>query len=113
LNNPFQRGYLHQIGLIHQSHAVGEANGSIMVVKFVDCCIGGGRYFPYYSYRRNPMGREFFVPTGTLIAVELLIRCFLTMELFLIMACFFNLEPMASVPMRIFVYKFLHYNYTN
>jgi hypothetical protein len=26
----------------------------------------------YYSYRRNPMGREFFIPPGTLIAVKLL-----------------------------------------
>ncbi len=43
-----------------------------MVVMFVDCCVGGGRYFPYYSYRRNPTGREFFVPAGTLIAVKLL-----------------------------------------
>jgi hypothetical protein len=32
----------------------------------------GRRYFPYYSYRRNPTGREFFVPAGTLIAVKLL-----------------------------------------
>jgi hypothetical protein len=31
----------------------------------------GRRYFPYYSYRRNPTGREFFVPAGTLIAVKL------------------------------------------
>jgi hypothetical protein len=36
------------------------------VVMFVDCCVGGGRYFLYYSYRRNPTGREFFVPAGTL-----------------------------------------------
>jgi hypothetical protein len=43
-----------------------------MVVMFVDCCVGGGRYFPYYSYHRNPMGREFFVPVGTLIAVKLI-----------------------------------------
>jgi len=31
-------------------------------------CVGGRRYFPYYSYCRNPTGREFFVPAGTLIA---------------------------------------------
>jgi hypothetical protein len=36
------------------------------VVMFVDCCVGGGWYFLYYSYCRNPMGQEFFVPTGTL-----------------------------------------------
>jgi hypothetical protein len=40
---------------------------------FVDCCVGGGRYFQYYSYRRNPTGWELFVPAGTLIAVKLLI----------------------------------------
>jgi hypothetical protein len=36
------------------------------VVMFVDCCVGGGRYFLYYSYCRNPTGWEFFVPAGTL-----------------------------------------------
>jgi hypothetical protein len=70
LANPFGRGYLHQIGQIHQSHATGGANGSTMVVMFVDCCVGGGQNFPYYSYHRNPMGREFFIPAGTLIAVK-------------------------------------------
>jgi hypothetical protein len=70
--NPFGRGYLHRIGLIHQSHAVGGANGSTMVVMFGDCCVGGGQYFPYYSYRWNPMGREFFIPAGTLNMVKLL-----------------------------------------
>ncbi len=55
-----------QIGRIHWSHAVGGANGSAMVVMFMDCCVGGGRYFPYYSYCRNPTGKEFFVPAGTL-----------------------------------------------
>ncbi len=72
LANPFGRGYLRRIGRIHRSHAIGGANGSAMVVMFVDCCVGGGWYFPYYSYRRNPMGREFFIPAGTLIAVKLL-----------------------------------------
>jgi hypothetical protein len=43
LNNPFQRGYLRQIGRIYQSHAIGVANGSTMVVMFVNCCVGGGR----------------------------------------------------------------------
>jgi hypothetical protein len=76
LNNPFQRGYLRRIGQIYQSHAVGGANGSTMVVMFVDCCVGGGRYFLYYSYRRNPTGWKFFVPAETLIAVKLLIILF-------------------------------------
>ena len=35
-------------------------------------CVRGRRYFPYYSYRRNPTGREFFVPARTLIVVFLL-----------------------------------------
>jgi hypothetical protein len=43
-----------------------------MVVMFVDCCVGGGRYFLYYSYNRNPTGWEFFVPAGTLLVVKLL-----------------------------------------
>jgi hypothetical protein len=72
LANPFRRGCLRWIGRIHQSHAIGGANGSTMVVMFVDCCVGGGRYFPYYSYHRNFMGQEFFIPAGTLIAVNLL-----------------------------------------
>ena len=29
------------------------------------------QYFQYYSYRRNPTGREFFVPARTLIMVKL------------------------------------------
>ncbi len=72
LANPFGRGYLRRIGRIHWSHAIGGVNGSTIVVMFVDCCVGGGQYFPYYSYRRNPMGRDFFVPAGTLIVVTLL-----------------------------------------
>jgi hypothetical protein len=66
LPNPFQRGYHHQIERIHRSQVVGGANGSARVVIFVDCCVGGERYFLYYSYCRNPTGREFFVPAGTL-----------------------------------------------
>jgi hypothetical protein len=37
-----------------------------MVVMFVDCCVGGGWYFLYYSYRKNLTGKVFFVPAGTL-----------------------------------------------
>jgi hypothetical protein len=66
LANPFRRSYLHWIEQIHQSHALGGANGSAMVVMFVDCCVGGGRYFLYYFYCRNPAGWEIFVPAGTL-----------------------------------------------
>jgi hypothetical protein len=43
-----------------------------MVVMLVDCCVGWGQYFRYYSYSRNPTGREFFDPARTLIAVNLL-----------------------------------------
>jgi hypothetical protein len=43
-----------------------------MVVMFGDCYVGGGQYFPYNSYHRNPTGWEFFVPAGTLIAGKLL-----------------------------------------
>jgi hypothetical protein len=64
--NPFKNGYLHQIGQIHLSHTIGGANGSATVVMFVNCCAGGGRYFLYYSYHRNPTGWEFFVPATTL-----------------------------------------------
>ncbi len=64
--NPFGRGYLHQIGGIYQSHAIGGVKGSAMVVMFVECCVGGGRYFLYYFYCRNPTGWEFFIPARTL-----------------------------------------------
>ncbi len=33
----------------------------------MDCYVGGGQYFLYYSYRRNPTRREFFVPAGTIV----------------------------------------------
>ena len=71
LPNPFRRGYPPQIGRIHRSHTVGGANGTTMVVMFVDCCVCGLRYFRYYSYSRNPTGREFFDRARTLIAVNL------------------------------------------
>ncbi len=45
-----------------------------MVMMFVDCCVGGGGYFLYYSYHRNPTGREFVIPAGTLTAVKLLMK---------------------------------------
>ena len=62
---PSEKGYPHQIGRIQSYHAVRGANGTTMVVMFVGCCVGGRRYYPYYSYRRNPTRREFFVPAGT------------------------------------------------
>ncbi len=38
-------------------------------MMFVDCCVGGGRYFLYYSYRRNPTG---ICSRQNLLAVKLL-----------------------------------------
>jgi len=73
--NPFGRGYPNRIGRIQSYHTVGGANGTTMVVMFVGSCVGGWRYFPYYSYCRDPTGREFFVPAGFLIAVKLLNSC--------------------------------------
>jgi hypothetical protein len=66
LANPFRRGYLCRIRGIHRFHAIGGANGSAIVVMFVDCCVGGGWYFLHYSYHRNPTEKEFFVQAGTL-----------------------------------------------
>jgi hypothetical protein len=48
-----------------------------MVVMFVDCCVGCGMYFRYYSYSRNHMGWKCFDPAGTLIALNLLRQCLL------------------------------------
>ncbi len=71
-HNPFGRGYLRWIRRVHSSHVIGGANSTTMVVMFVDCCVGGGRYIWYYSHRRNSTGQEFFIPPGTLIALNLL-----------------------------------------
>ena len=48
--------------LIHQNHAAGEENGSIMVGMFVCLCLAS----------KKPSEREFFVPTGTDLGVKLL-----------------------------------------
>ena len=66
--NPFVRGYLRRIRQYHRSHAVEGANGSTMVVMFVDCCAGGQWYFPYYFYRKNPTrGGSFLFPPETMV----------------------------------------------
>ncbi len=65
LPDPFGRGYPRPIGCIHRYHAVGGANGTTMVVMFVGLLCWDLRYFPYYSYCRNPTVRKFFVPAGT------------------------------------------------
>jgi hypothetical protein len=72
--DPFRRGYLRLIGSIHRYHtSIGGANGTTMVVMFVGLLWWGWRASLYYSYRRNPTGREFFVPARTQIGVFLLI----------------------------------------
>jgi hypothetical protein len=48
--------------LIHQNHAAGEENGSIMVGMFVCLCLA----------IKKPSEREFFVPAGTDLGVKLL-----------------------------------------
>jgi hypothetical protein len=48
--------------LIHQNHAAGEENGSIMVGMFVYLCLAS----------KKPSEREFFVPAGTDLGVKLL-----------------------------------------
>jgi len=47
--------------LIHQNHAAGGGNGSIMVGMFVSLCLAS----------KKPSKQEFFVPAGTLIGVKL------------------------------------------
>ena len=43
-----------------------------MVVMFVELSCWGRRAFPYYSYRKNPTGREFFALPPEPIGVKLL-----------------------------------------
>jgi hypothetical protein len=49
--NPFRRGS-RGWGNLHQNHAAGGGNGSIMVVVFVILCLAS----------KKPSEREFFVP---------------------------------------------------
>ena len=72
LSSPSWRGSLRWIGQICTSHAVGAANGSPLWWCLLMSCAGGRWYFPYYSYHRKAMEREFFVPARTLIGVILL-----------------------------------------
>ena len=48
--------------LVHQNHAAGEENGSIMVGMFMSLCLA----------RQKPSKREFFVPAGMDLGVKLL-----------------------------------------
>jgi hypothetical protein len=51
-----------QAAWVHQIHASGGENGSIMVGMFVCVCLAS----------KKPSEREFFVPVGTDLAVKLL-----------------------------------------
>jgi hypothetical protein len=61
-SNPFRVGSRGWGTLIHQNHAAGEENGSIMVGMFVSLCLAS----------KKPSEREFFAPAGTDLGVKLL-----------------------------------------
>jgi len=61
-SNPFRVGSRGWCMLVHQNHAAGGENGSIMVGMFVSLCLAS----------QNPCEREFFVPAGTDLGVMLL-----------------------------------------
>ena len=101
LPNPFQRGGLRSIGRIQRYHTVGGANGTTMVVMFVGQLCSGRRYFPYYSYSRNPTGREYFVPVRTLIGVKLLrnnivARLYFIMMTIMILFCYAHVQQIIN-----------------
>ena len=54
-SNPFCVGSRRWCMLVHQNHAAGGGNGSIMVGMFVCWCLAS----------QNPFEREFCVPAGT------------------------------------------------
>ena len=62
LANPFPVGSRGWGILVHQNHAPGEENGSIMVGMFVPLCLDSNK----------SSDREFFVPTGMHLGVKLL-----------------------------------------
>ena len=61
-SNPFRVGSQGWGTLVHQNHATGDENGSIMVGMFVSLCLTS----------KKPSEREFFVPAGTDLGVKLL-----------------------------------------
>ena len=61
-SNPFRVGSRGWGTLVHQNHAAGEENGSIMVGMFVSLCLAS----------KKSSEREFFVPAGTHLGVKLL-----------------------------------------
>jgi len=67
LSNPLQRGsWGWGCGmLVHQNHAAGGGNGSIMVGMIVCLCLAS----------QKPSEREFFIPARMDLGVKLLIIC--------------------------------------
>ena len=61
-SNPFRVGSWEWGVLVHQNHAAGGGNGSIMVGMFVCLCLAS----------KKPSERKFFVPAGTDLGVKLL-----------------------------------------
>jgi hypothetical protein len=62
LSNRFRGGSRGWCTLVHQIHATGWENSSIMVGVFVSLCLAS----------KKPSKREIFVPDGTDLAVKLL-----------------------------------------
>ena len=62
LQCPFRVGSREWSMLVHQNHAAGGVNGSIMVGMFVFLCLAS----------QKPSERVFFVPTRTNLGVKLL-----------------------------------------
>ena len=62
LSNPFRVGSRGWGTLVHQNHAAGGENGSIMVGMFVSLCLAS----------QKPSEQEVFVPAGTDLGVKLL-----------------------------------------
>jgi hypothetical protein len=60
-SNPFRVGSLGWCTLIHQNHAAGGGNGSIMVEMYVSLCLAS----------KKPSEWEFFVPAGSDLGVKL------------------------------------------
>ena len=60
LSNPFHVGSRGWGMLVHQNHAAGEENGSIMVGMFVSLCLAS----------KKSSERKFFVPAKTLRGVK-------------------------------------------
>ena len=66
LSNPLWRGSQGSGILVHQNHATGGANGSIMVVMFVSLCLAS----------QKPSDRELFIPARTDLGVKLLTKSY-------------------------------------